>query len=68
MGSMCLTESHIIFFQRCNVRNANGGIKTSDRDGGLEMVEVPIHSAPGEVEQGHNGVLKMKRFDIWIYT
>ena len=68
MGSMCLTESHIILFQRCDVRNANGGIKTSDRDGGIEMVEVPIHSAPGEVEQGHNGVLKMKRFDIWIYT
>ena len=68
MGSMCLTESHIIFFQRCDVRNANGGIKTSDRDGGIEMVEVPIHSAPGEVEQGHNGVLKMKRFVIWIYT
>ena len=68
MGSICLTESHIIFFQRCDVRNANGGIKTSDRDGGIEMVEVPIHSAPGEVEQGHNGVLKMKRFDIWIYT
>ena len=68
MGSIRLTESHIIFFQRCNVRNANGGIKTSDRDGGIEMVEVPIHSAPGEVEQGHNGVLKMKRFDIWIYT
>ena len=66
MGSICLTESHIIFFQRCDVRNANGGIKTSDRDGGIEMVEVPIHSAPGEVEQGHNGVLKMKRFDIWI--
>ena len=68
MGSMCLTESHIIFFQRCDVRNDNEWIQTSDRDGGIEMVEVPIHSAPGEVEQGHNGVLKMKRFDIWIYT
>ena len=68
MDSIRLTESHIIFFQRCDVRNANGGIKTSDWDGGIEMVEVPIHSAPGEVEQGHNGVLKMKRFDIWIYT
>ena len=53
---------------RYDLRNANGGIKTSDRDGGIEMVGVPIHSAPGEVEQGHNGVLKMKRFDIWIYT
>ena len=68
MGSMCLTESHIIFFQRCDVRNANGGIKTSDRDGGIEMVEVPIHSAPGEMEPGQNGGLKMKRYDVLIST
>ena len=68
MGSMCLTESHIIFFQRCDVRNANGGIKTSDRDGGIEMVEVPIHSAPGEMEEGQDGGLKMKRFDVLMST
>ena len=50
------------------MRIDNDGIKTSDWDGGIKMVGVPIHSAPGEMEEGHDGGLKMKRFDVWIST
>ena len=50
------------------MRIDNDGIKTSDWDGGIKMVGVPIHSAPGEMEQGQDGGLKMKRFDVWIST
>ena len=39
-----------------------------DRDGGIEMAEVQVHSRPGEVEAGQDGVLKMKRFDVLVST
>ena len=45
---------------------ANYGNPTSDRDGGIEMVEV--HSGPGDVEQDQDGGLKMKRFDALVST
>ena len=45
---------------------ANYGNPTSDRDGGIEMVEV--HSGPGDVEQDQDGGLKMKRFDVLVST
>ena len=50
------------------MRIANYGNPTSDRDGGIEMAEVHVHSGLGEVEQHQYGGLKMKRFDVLMST
>ena len=32
------------------------------------LVEVQLHSWPGEVEPQQDGVFKMKRFDVLVFT